>query len=144
MGFLNSLKKRVSLNLKLTRLSFMSAPEIIAFCQSQTQAERVALVQGIESQLKWQGVLQVSQVMFATNSVGGGVSSEALDMVKDGQIYGGLALMNQENQISGRTQWGMAPGQSGALNFALMVLKGIEMHEAGEMLAAQKGANISS
>jgi hypothetical protein len=127
MKLLKLLKDRVSTNLQLTRLSFMTQPyEIIAFCQGLTPAERAGITKGIESQFKWQSVAQVAQAMFPTYNSGSGVSAEALDMVKGGQISGGLELMRMENQAAAQPNWGMMPAQQAALSFAWMVLKGME------------------
>jgi hypothetical protein len=83
MGLFDSLKNRVSANLKLTHLSFMTQQhEIVAFCQSLTQAERTVIIKGIESQFKWQSVAQIAQAVFPSYNPGSGVSAEALDMVK--------------------------------------------------------------
>jgi hypothetical protein len=131
MGFLDSLKDRFSANLKLTRLSFMTQQhEIVAFCQGLTPAERARIIKGIESQFRWQSVAQVAQAMFPSYSYGNGVSAEALDMVKSGQIDGGLELMRIENQAAAQPNWGMMPVQQAALSFAWMVLQGIEQREA--------------
>ena len=131
MGLLDSLKDRFSANLKFTRLSFMTQPhEIVAFCQSLTAAERAVVIKGIESQFKWQSVAQVAQAMFPTYSYGSGVSAEALDMVKGGQISGGVELMRMENQAASQPNWGMMPAQQAALSFAWMVLKGLDQREA--------------
>jgi hypothetical protein len=127
MRLLKLLKDRVSTNLQLTRLSFMTQPhEIIAFCQGLTPAERASITKGIESQFKWQSVAQVAQAMFPTYNAGSGVSAEALDMVKGGQISGGLELMRMENQAAAQPNWGMMPAQQAALSFAWMVLKRME------------------
>ena len=129
MGLLDSLKGRLSANLKLTRLSFMTQPhDIMAFCQNLSPAKRAAIVKGIESQFKWQSVAQVAQGMFPSYNYG--VSAEALDMVKGGQISGGLELMRTENQAPAQGNWGMMPAQQAALSFAWMVLKRIEQRDA--------------
>lgn len=131
MGLLDSLKDRFSANLKLTRLSFMTHPqEIIAFCEALTPAERTAIVRGIESQFRWQSVAQVAQAMFPSYNYGSGVSAEALDMVKAGQVSGGVELMRMQNQAAPQPNWGMMPAQQAALSFAWIVLKGMEQHEA--------------
>jgi hypothetical protein len=134
LGLLDSFKNRLSSNLKLTRLSFMTQQhEIIGYCQGLTQAERAAILHGIESQFKWQSVAQVAQAMFPSYNYGGGVSAEALDMVKGGQISGGIELMRQENQAVTQPQWGgMTPAQQAALSFAWMILKGMELREAAD------------
>lgn len=130
MGLFDSLKDRLSANLKLTRLSFMTQPhDIIAFCQGLTPVERASIMKGIESQFKWQSVAQVAQAMFPSYSYGGGVSAEALDMVKSGQVSGGAELMRMENQAATQQQWGMLPVQQASLSFAWTVLRGIEQRE---------------
>jgi hypothetical protein len=129
MGLFKLLKDKVSTNLQLMHLSFMTQPyEIMAFCQGLTPAERTCIIKGIESQFKWQSVAQVAQAMFPTYSSGSGVSAEALDMVKSGQISGGLELMRMENQTAAQPQWGLMPAQQATLSFAWMVLKKMEQH----------------
>ena len=131
MGLLDSLKDRFSANLKLTQLSFMTQPhEIAAFCERLTPAERLAIIKGIENQFKWQSVAQTAQAMFPSYYHGSGVSAEALDMVRSGQISGGLELMRMENQAAPQPNWGMMPAQQAALSFAWTVLKGMEQREA--------------
>jgi hypothetical protein len=130
MGLLDSLKDRFSANLKFTRLSFMTQPhEIITFCQGLTPAERSSVIKGIESQFRWHSVAQVAQAMFPSYNYGSGVSAEALDMVKGGQISGGMELMRMQNQAVAQPGWGMMPAQQAALSFAWMVLKEIEQRE---------------
>ena len=130
MGLLDSLKDRVSSNLKFTRVTLMTQQhEIIAFCQSLTPAERGNIIKGIESHFKWQSVASVAQAMFPVQSYSGGVSAEALDMVTHGQVSGGLELMRQQNYVAAQPAWGMMPQQQAALSFAWMVLKGMEQRE---------------
>lgn len=127
MGLLDSMKDRFSANLKLTRLAYMTqSHEIIAFCQTLTADERARIIAGIESQFKWQSVSQVAQALFPSYSYGGGVSAEALDMVKSGQVSGGVELMRWENQPALQQQWGFTPAQQASLSFAWTVLKAIE------------------
>jgi hypothetical protein len=124
MGLFDTLKEKVSTNLKLTRVSFMTQQhEIYTFCQSQTPAERAALIKGIEGQFKWQSVAQIAQAMFPSYSSGGGPSAEVLDMVKAGHINAGLEMMRIDNQATAQPNWGMLPAQQAALSFAWMVLK---------------------
>lgn len=131
MGLFDSLKDRLAANLKLTRLSFMTQQhEIVAFCQGLTPDERAGIIKGIETQIKWQSLASVAQAMFPSFGSGGGVSAEALDMVKGGQISGGLELMRIENQAAAQRNRGMMPAQQAALSFAWMVLKGMEQREA--------------
>jgi hypothetical protein len=147
MGLLDSLKDRFSANLKLTQLSFMTHPQqIVAFCEGLAPAERSAILKGIESQFKWQSVAQIAQAMFPSYNYGSGVSAEALDMVKAGQVSGGVELMRMQNQGAPQPNWGMMPAQQAALSFAWIVLKGMEQHEAalaGKAAAAGARGEIS-
>jgi hypothetical protein len=143
MGLLDSMKDRFSANLKLTRLAHMTqSHEIIAFCRSLTADERARIIAGIESQFKWQSVSQVAQALFPSYNYGAGVSAEALDMVKSGQISGGLELMRWENQPAMQQQWGFTPAQQASLSFAWTVLKAIEQSAsaASYQAAAASGA----
>jgi hypothetical protein len=94
-----------------------------------TPAERSSVIKGIESQFRWHSVAQVAQAMFPSYNYGSGVSAEALDMVKGGQISGGMELMRMQNQAVAQPGWGMMPAQQAALSFAWMVLKEIEQRE---------------
>jgi hypothetical protein len=135
------LKDRLSANLKLTRLSFMTQQhEIIVFCQGLSPADRAEIIKGIESQFKWQPLAQLAQAMFPSYNYGTGGSPEALDMVKGGQISGGLELMRIENQAAQQPSWGMMPTQQAVLSFAWMVLKGIEQRESALAYHAPKAA----
>jgi hypothetical protein len=103
-------------------------------------------LKGIESQFKWQSVAQIAQAMFPSYNYGSGVSAEALDMVKAGQVSGGVELMRMQNQGAPQPNWGMMPAQQAALSFAWIVLKGMEQHEAalaGKAAAAGARGGIS-
>jgi membrane protease subunit (stomatin/prohibitin family) len=64
------------------------------------------------------------------------VSAEALDMVKSGQISGGLELMRWENQPAMQQQWGFTPAQQASLSFAWTVLKAIEQSASAAIYQA--------
>jgi hypothetical protein len=127
MGLFDAVKQKLSTNLQLTRQSFMTGPQqIVAFCRGVDAASRSDMIRAIESQFKWQSVAQLAQAMFPAYGSGSHVSEEALDMVKGGQISGGLELMRMENQSFSTANPGMTPAQQAALTFAWIVLTGME------------------
>lgn len=99
--------------------------DIVTFCQGMENAERTEMIKGIESQFKWQSVAQVAQMMYPSYTSGGLVSEEALDMVKSGQISGGLELMRLQNQTTQSPSFGMTTSQQAALAFAWLILNGL-------------------
>ena len=141
MGLLDSPKNRVSANFKLTQLSFMTHPaQIVAFCQGLAPDERAAVMKGIDSAFKWQPVAQIAQAMFPTY-YSGGVSEEALDLVKGGQVSGGVELMRQQNQYTAPPSFGFTPAQQAALSFAWVVLNALNQPATGAAAAASVRAS---
>jgi hypothetical protein len=139
------MKNRLSTNLKFTSLSFMTnQQEILTFCQSLTPVERADMVKNIESHFQWQSVAQLAQAMYPTYYAGG-VSAEALDMVKSGQVTGGVELMHWQNQGAMQPNWGGMPAQNAALGFAWMVLKAMDQQQAsGNAFCTSCGARRSA
>ena len=74
--------------------------ELVAYCQAMRPSERTEIIKGIETQFKWQSIAQVAKAMFPSHISGGYVSEEALDMVKSGQVGGGVELMRWQNQTA--------------------------------------------
>ncbi len=139
MGLLDSVKNRLSANLKLTQISYMSHPaQIVAFCQGLAPDERTAIMNGIDSAFKWQPVAQIAQAMFPSY-YSGGVSAEALDLVKGGQVSGGIELMRQQNQYYAPPSYGFTPAQQASLSFAWVVLNALNQ-QAGAAPPARPGA----
>jgi hypothetical protein len=151
MSLLDSFKNRIAVNLKITRMSFMTRPdEILQYCLGFTQEERQAALRNIESQFKWQPVAQMAQALYPT-LFGGykGVSSEAMDLVQGGYVDAGVKLMAMENQAPVAPPMGMLPIQQSALSFAWVVLGALEQTSAAPMsraaAASQSGtAQVSS
>jgi hypothetical protein len=128
MGLFDSVKNRISSNVKLMQLSSMvRQDQITAFCQTLTTEERATILKGIEGQFKWQPVAQIAQALFPAQSQG--VSAEAHDMVLAGQVEGGLELMRMQN-ASVQPQFGMTPYQQAALSYAWTVLKAMDQRDA--------------
>jgi membrane protease subunit (stomatin/prohibitin family) len=144
LGIFDSLKNRLSTNLKFTSLSLMTnQQEILNLCRSLTPVERADIVKNIESHFQWQSVAQFAQAMYPAY-YSGGVSEEALDMVKSGQVAGGVELMRWQNQGAMQANWGMMPAQNAALGFAWMVLKAMDQHQSsGNAFCTSCGARRS-
>jgi hypothetical protein len=126
VGLLNALKNRVSTNLKVTQLSYMSHPsQIAAFCRALPPDEQAAVMKGIEGAFKWLPVAQIAQSMFPAY-YSGGVSPEALDLVMGGQVSGGIELMRQQNQYVAPPSYGFTPAQQASLSFAWVLLNALK------------------
>src|SRR5678816_2064106 len=98
MGFFDRVMDRVSSNVRLTQLSWMTQPDqIIAFCRGVSAAERAALIKGIEGQFRWQSVALIARAILPSSAYGAYVSDEALGMAIGGQVDGALDLMRMEN-----------------------------------------------
>src|SRR5438105_3092268 len=113
MSLLDSFKNRIAVNLKVTRLSFMTRlDDILNYCLGFTREERQAALRNIESQFKWQPVAQMAQALYPT-LFGGykGVSPEAMDLVQGGYVDAGVKLMAMENQAPVAPAIGMLPIQ---------------------------------
>jgi NADH pyrophosphatase NudC (nudix superfamily) len=132
MGVFDSMKNRIALNLKVTKMSFMTHPgSIVEYCQTFTPEERLLALKNIDAQFRWQPIAQMAQALYpALWGPHGGVSAEALDLVRGGQVDAGLKLMSIENQAPVAPNMGMLPMQQSALSFAWVVLKALEQREA--------------
>jgi hypothetical protein len=127
MGLFDSVKNRLAVNLKVTKLSFQTVPaDIIRQCNELTPAERPIVLKAIEAMFRWQSVSQIAQQMFPSYTCGGGVSDEAKDLVMGGYVNAGVELMRQQNQVAAPNYGGMLPIQQAALSFAWIVLKVID------------------
>jgi hypothetical protein len=127
MGLFDSVKNRLAVNLKVTKLSFQTKPaEIVRQCKELTPAERPVALKAIEAMFRWQPVSQIAQQMFPAYSYGGGVSDEAKDLVMGGCVDAGVELMRQQNQVAAPAYGGMLPIQQAALSFAWIVLKALD------------------
>lgn len=145
MNFLNSIKNRIAVNLKVTKLSFMTQPNhIIRTCHDFSAEERSQAIKAIESMFRWQPVAQMAQSMFPSYYSGGGVSPEALDMASHGQVSGGLELMRLENQAAPASMGGMLPIQQAALSFAWTVLKALEQQPSRSNPAVSAPDSVST
>ena len=125
MGLFNQITQRLSVNWKYTQLTFMTDPrQIVAFCEKLSPAERGQVKQAIESAFRWQPVAQVAQAMFPAlaGSTAGGVSADALDLVRGGFVSGGVELMGMQ-QTAASPQLGLTPQQQAALSLAWLVLR---------------------
>jgi hypothetical protein len=122
----DSLKNRVSANVKVTQLSYMMHPDqIVTFCRALPPDDRAAVMKGIESTFKWMPVAQIAQSMFPSY-YSGGVSPEALDLVMGGQVQGGVDLMRQQNQYTPPPMYGFTAANQAALSFAWVVLNALQ------------------
>jgi hypothetical protein len=132
MGVLDSIKNRLSLNLKVTKMSFMTNPaSIIEYCQTFTSEERLLALKNIEAQFRWQPIAKMAQVLYPVFSgPHGGVSPEAMDLVRGGYVDAGVKLMSMQNQAPVAPNLGMLPIQQSALSFAWIILKALEQCDA--------------
>jgi hypothetical protein len=132
MGLLNSFKERLSLNLKVTKLSFMTNPnDILQYCQAFTPGERSLALKNIESQFKWQPIAKIAQAMYPTlYGSHGGVSADAMDLIQGGYVEAGVKLMGIENQPPVAPNFGMLPIQQCALSFAWVALNAMQQRDA--------------
>ena len=129
MGFLDSVKNRLALNLKLTKISFMvNRNDIVQACQAMSKDERAGALNSIEGMFRWQPIAQIAGALFP-NYYSSGVSDEALDLVRGGYVQGGVDLMRSQSQPI-QPQYGMLPIQQAALSFAWLVLKAFDQRDA--------------
>lgn len=129
MGFLDSVKNRLALNLKLTKISFMvNRNDIVQACQAMSKDERAGALKSIEDMFRWQPIAQIAGAFFP-NYYSSGVSDEALDLVKGSYVQGGVDLMRSQSQPI-QPQYGMLPIQQAAFSFAWLVLKALEQRDA--------------
>jgi len=128
MGFFDSVKNRLAVNLKVTKLSFQTQPaDIVRQCRELTPDERLAALNAIEAMFRWQSVGQIAQQLFPAYSYGGGVSADAKDLIMGGCVDAGVELMRQQNQPTAQPGYGgMLPIQQAALSFAWIVLKALD------------------
>jgi hypothetical protein len=61
MGFLDSVKNRLALNLKLTKISLMvNRNDIVQACQTMSKDERAGALKLIEGMFRWQPIAQIA------------------------------------------------------------------------------------
>ena len=128
MGLMDSLKHRLSTNMKVTQLMFMTQPmAIVQFCRGLNREDRAGVLKGIESAFKWQPVAQIAQALFPAQQ-SSNVAADAADLAKGGFISGAVDLMGMQSQ-SVQPQYGMTAAQQAALSYAWTVLKSIEQQD---------------
>jgi len=143
MGLMDSLKHRVSTNMKVTQLMFMTHPaQIIPFCQSLSPADRAEVIKGIENTFKWQPVAQIAQALFPAQPTSN-VAADAADLAKGGFVSGAVDLITMQSQPV-QPQYGMTQAQQAALSYAWMVLKNMESSSVPSSTSSFPASAVSS